>query len=165
MSPTWSPITASLLDGIFAGGVRSCSAPAASSGQVSLDFTPDPRKTFNRGDSTYFLNGRGGEISSPFTPKSLGEPLGRIARLGKDFFTLEHSIDLHPGDGLCFLKRAGNKSWPVWPYSALKGNKIYPARMDGLAKGMELHRNHDQAFLRHAGKKSPAAQDLLCDCD
>jgi len=149
-----------LLDGIFASGVHGMHVVpdgyrAASSGHVSLDFTPDPRKTFNRGDSTYFLNGRGGEISSPFTPKSLGEPLGRIARLGKNFFSLERSIDLHPGDGLCFLEEGQEQELAGVAVQRVEGNKIYPARMDGLVKGMELRRNHDQTFLHRMENNPP----------
>jgi 23S rRNA 5-hydroxycytidine C2501 synthase len=34
-------------------------------------------------------------------------------------------------------------------------NRIFPARMDGLAEGKELYRNHDQAFLHRLEKNSP----------
>ncbi len=138
-----------LLDGIFSGdGYR-----AASSGKVRTDFKPDPRKSFNRGTSVYFLNGRKKGIASPDTPKSLGEPLGKITSIGKDHFILEHPIDVQPGDGLCFFEREGELAGAA--VQRVEGNKIFPARMDGLARGMEIYRNHDQAFLRLLDKNPP----------
>ena len=168
-----------LLDGIIAGGVPDVpdGYRAASSGHVRLGFTPDPRKTFNRGTSTYFFSGRpalsghpaenpsgggtpfsrGNEITSPLTPKSLGEPLGRIASLGKDHFILEQASELNAGDGLCFLEegRDGKGELAGVAVEGVEGNKVYPARMDGLAKGMEIYRNHNQAFLRQLEKNPP----------
>jgi hypothetical protein len=60
-----------------------------SSGTVTLGFVPNPDKTFNRGYTRYFLTGRGAEVASPDSPKHVGEPLGRVAGLGRDSFTLD----------------------------------------------------------------------------
>ena len=50
----------------------------ASSGQVSLAFTPCLEKSFNRGFTRYFLDGRTPDIFSFHTPKSLGEEVGTV---------------------------------------------------------------------------------------
>ena len=144
-----------LLDGIFAGG----GYRPASSGRSFFDFVPDPHKTFNRGYSTYFFNGRpapsgrGTDITSQDTPKSLGELLGKVLSLGKDFFTLERSIEVQPGDGLCFFDPSGKLTGTQ--VQRVDGERITPARMDGLGRGMEIYRNHDQAFLRQLEKSMP----------
>jgi 23S rRNA 5-hydroxycytidine C2501 synthase len=57
----------------------------ASSGKVWFDFVPDPAKTFSRGTSNYFLQGRSADIVSSDTPKSAGEYIGKllIGAMGK----------------------------------------------------------------------------------
>jgi putative protease len=56
----------------------------SSSGRTFHDFTPDPDRTFNRGYTGYFINGRNSKISSPFTPKSLGKYCGTVTETGTD---------------------------------------------------------------------------------
>lgn len=58
------------LDAIFA---RRKEYVRASSGTCHFDFLPQLDKSFSRGFTHYFLRGRGGEITSFDTPKSLGE--------------------------------------------------------------------------------------------
>ena len=53
---------------------------ASSAGRCSYGFTPDPKKSFNRGSTDYFLHGRQPGIDSPRSPKYLGEPLGLVSR-------------------------------------------------------------------------------------
>src|SRR5512133_3326526 len=75
----------------------------ASSGKVLFDFQPNPLKTFNRGYTSYFLYGRKEPVGSPDTPKALGEPLGRVARLERGSFVLDSRAEIHRADGLCFF--------------------------------------------------------------
>ena len=50
----------------------------ASFGRVTGGFTPDLAKTFNRGYTELFLDGKRGQWSSMDAPKSIGEPVGRV---------------------------------------------------------------------------------------
>ena len=52
----------------------------ASSGKVKLKFEPDLEKTFNRGYTDYFLNGRQKAMISPDSRKSLGEFIGKVKK-------------------------------------------------------------------------------------
>jgi putative protease len=119
--------------------------PRAASGRSSVDFVPDPDKTFNRGFTTYFLNGRGGAPGAPETPKMLGEPAGEIAAMGKDTITFARRAELVPGDGLCFFDRAGELRGTA--VNAVQGRTVTPAKMEGLERGQIIYRNHDHAFL------------------
>ena len=65
----------SKLDAIFA---RRKEYVRASSGTCRFDFTPQLDKSFSRGFTHYFLQGRDREISSFDTPKSLGEEMGTM---------------------------------------------------------------------------------------
>jgi collagenase-like PrtC family protease len=133
---------------------------AAASGAVHLDFEPDPRKTFNRGFSSYFLHGRGADIAALDTPKSLGEPLGRVAAVGARSFTLEPGTPpLHPADGLCFFKDQKELSGTI--VNRVEGNTIFPASLEGLVPGVQVYRNHDQVFSEQLRKSQTARKMRL----
>ncbi|WP_026475397.1 peptidase U32 family protein [Alkaliflexus imshenetskii] len=116
----------------------------SSSGQVTTAFKPSPEKSFSRGFTTYFLNGRQKNIWSMHTPKSLGEKLGRVVKVNKDHFFIEDGLNLQNGDGLCFLNR--EKQLCGFRINVAEGNKIYADNISELFSGATLFRNHDRAF-------------------
>ena len=137
----------------------------ASLGRVQYTFTPDLKKTFNRGYTNYFLNGRQPDIFSPNTPKALGEYVGRVKEIRRDSFNVAGTATFANGDGLCFLAsgqvgenssgqvESGRNS--INPSTVLQGfrvnravgNRLYPFKMPkGLKPGMALYRNQDQSF-------------------
>ncbi len=81
---------------------------ASSSGRVTLDFEPDPVKTYNRDFTSYFLTGERDEITAPRTPKHAGEPVGVVTALESNTFTLNVPAPLNNGDGLTFLTGTAN---------------------------------------------------------
>ncbi len=112
-------------------------APKTSSGRVFLDFEPDVKKSFNRGFTDYFLDGRKRCFNFE-SPKSLGEKLGKITKVGKDYFEISNA-DVSKQDGLYFN---GNGCL----VNKVEGKKIYPNKMDGIAVGLEVYRNFDSKF-------------------
>ncbi len=117
----------------------------ASVGMVAFDFTPDPEKSFSRGFSDYFLNDTQNRVASFGTPKSVGKPLGRVARVLSDRIELEKNASLVAGDGICFMTPAGLTGTNV---NRAEGRTVWPNRLDGFAPGAEIFRNHDHAFIR-----------------
>lgn len=115
----------------------------ASDGESVPDFRPDPAKSFTRGESEYFFDGRRRGVASFDTPKAVGEPLGRVAEVGRGWFRLEKPADLAPGDGLCFLTPAGLAGTNV---NAVEGGRIVPNRMEGIVPGAGAFRNFDRRF-------------------
>ena len=79
----------------------------SSVGESVPDFTPDPSKSFTRGESDYFLDGKRAGVASFDTPKAVGERVGRVAGVSGGTFTLDGAHDLAPGDGICFLTPRG----------------------------------------------------------
>ena len=77
----------------------------ASKGRVSYSFTPNLKKTFNRGFTTYFLHGRQPDIFSPDTPKAMGEFVGTVKELRRDSFNVAGTASFANGDGLCFINQ------------------------------------------------------------
>ncbi|MBR1512901.1 MAG: U32 family peptidase [Bacteroidales bacterium] len=68
-------------------------------------FEVNPEKSFNRGFTDFFINGRQKGIGSPFTPKSMGEYIGEVAWCNPLRLEIDTEKALHNGDGLCFLNQ------------------------------------------------------------
>ena len=130
----------------------------ASLGRVRYSFTPDLKKTFNRGYTNYFLKGRQADIFSPDTPKALGEFVGRVKEIRRDSFNVSSTANFANGDGLCFLSRDPvNQSTRLEGFRVNRavGNRLYPFKMPrGLKPGMGLYRNQDQAFDKELSGKT-----------
>ena len=77
----------------------------ASNGLCNYTFDINPEKSFNRGFTDYFINGRQKGIGSPFTPKSMGEYIGEVTWCNPLRMEIDTDKTLHNGDGLCFLNQ------------------------------------------------------------
>ena len=77
----------------------------ASRGHCTYGFEINPEKSFNRGFTDYFINGRQKGIGSPFTPKSMGEYIGEVSWCNPLRMEIDTDKTLHNGDGLCFLNQ------------------------------------------------------------
>lgn len=117
----------------------------ASSGRSKVEFSPDINKTFNRGFTTYFLEGRCGAIGSHLTPKMTGDHIGRVRSVRSGAFVLDSSVALHPGDGLCFFGADGELKGTL--VNSVADGMVTPAKIDGLRPGLDVYRNHDHEFM------------------
>ncbi len=126
----------------------------ASRGQVSLNFKPDLRKTFNRGYTTYFADGRQHAITSFDTPKAMGEYVGDVKEIrGTQSFNVSGVARFSNGDGLCFI----NESHELEGFrvNRVEGNRLFPLKMPAsLRPGTRLYRNNDQEFERILSRTS-----------
>ncbi len=119
------------------------------SGRTRFFFTPDPRKTFHRGATDYFLHGEDDGMWSPDTPKSTGEEIGAVTRCGPNWFCLSEGTDrVHPGDGLCFLD-SGNELQGIQVVNVVDSCIRSHMTIPGLRTGMKVFRNRDHDFLKH----------------
>lgn len=164
-------------------GAEAPMAPAASSfyrasfGRVSGGFDPDLSKTFNRGYTELYLDGkRGPEWSSMDAPANLGVFVGTVRRLRRDRSGLEitlerpgssparkphksgqnsgsnSAVELHNGDGFAFIK---GSSIVGFRGDVCEGSTIRCQSADGLREGMRLYRNIDAVFTRELEKNLP----------
>ena len=125
----------------------------ASSGRVTYNFTPDLRKTFNRGYTTYFLHGRQPDIFSPDTPKAMGEYVGKVKELRRNSFNVSTTASFANGDGLCFID--DQHELVGFRVNRAEGNRLFPHQMPaGLRPGIALYRNSDQEFERRLSRVS-----------
>jgi collagenase-like PrtC family protease len=140
----------SKLDAIFA---RRKEYVRASSGTCRFDFTPQLDKSFSRGFTHYFLQGRDREISSFDTPKSLGEEMGTMKEQRGNYLTVVGVKPFHNGDGVCFLDEQGRLQG--FRINRVDGNKLYPAGdVPRIKPRTRLFRNFDQEFERILARKS-----------
>lgn len=125
----------------------------SSSGNSTYTFTPQPEKTFNRSATDYFANGRQADIGAFDTPKFSGEELGKVSKVGKDYFEVETNIELHNGDGVCFFDV--HKELVGLRVNTVEGKRLYPNEMPAdIRRGMTVFRNRDHAFMRLLEKDS-----------
>lgn len=109
----------------------------------SRTFTPNPEKTFHRGATDYFLNGRTRPLTNWNTPKSTGEYIGELLEAhGKTLrVRLLPQITLHNGDGLTI----GDEGFSV---NGVEGNLIYVNKhVTHAIKSGKLYRNLDVEFI------------------
>lgn len=119
----------------------------SSYGRCTYTFTPALEKTFNRGFTHYFFNGRQKDISSFNTPKAMGEYVGYIKEIRRGSFNVAGTAMFANGDGLCFFNR--QKKLEGFRVNRVKNNRLYPLTMPkNLEPGMALYRNNDIEFER-----------------
>lgn len=101
----------------------------SSFGEVTLKFSPQADKSFNRGFTDYFLNERKPEkIASLLTPKSRGE-------LVKDLSQLNN------GDGISFFDKEGK--FTGVNVNKVEDNRLITARKVELPKKGQIYRTSD----------------------
>ena len=123
----------------------------ASWGEVTGGFTPDTAKTFNRGYTELFLDGKRGKWSSMDAPKSMGEAVGTVQRIrrtpgqGMQFSVkpLQRGLELHNGDGFAIATADGVTGFRG---DVCEGLQVRCKDVPDLREGMTLYRNISAAF-------------------
>lgn len=142
-------------------------------GRSEGGFTPDLAKTFNRGYTQLFLDGkRSGNWSSMDAPKSIGEEVGTvvsIATMRQNFSNgkrpSEENITitlrmknpgdrLQNGDGFSFLSK-GRGEIVGFRGDVCQGNRITCRNVTGLYPGAKLYRNLSNAFEKELESNLP----------
>ncbi len=119
----------------------------SSNGIINLGFEPDLDKTFNRGTSTYFLNGRNKDISSINTPKSVGKKIGILKQKQQNKLIFKFDDDrtiIKNGDGLCYFN--ANNELIGFLVNNSNGNEILIDKNIDIKINTEIFRNQDIEF-------------------
>lgn len=133
----------------------------ASWGAVSGGFVPDEGKTFNRGYTELFIDGRRGEWASADSAKSMGEHIGTVAsvrRMGNGEMEIRLSgmdkdTRLSNGDGFSFLR---GRDTVGFRGDICEGNLVRARFVEGLRKGDRLMRNVSAEFERQLDSSAPS---------
>ena len=131
----------------------------ASFGRVRGGVAPDLDKSFNRGYTELFLDGKRGQWSSMDAPKSIGEAVGTVERLLPDGLVLrpaQPGLRLANGDGFSFLTPSGEIVG--FRVNVADGLTLRCRRPEGLREGMRLYRNLSAAFERQLESDKPVRE-------
>ena len=120
----------------------------SSSGESTVSFTPQLDKSFNRGFTRYFLdNRRQTGISSPLTPKSMGEEIKDISSLNN-------------GDGISFFNSKNEYEGVM--VNGIRNGRILGNRPFVIPKGATIHRTLDCQWQKQLSR-STAERKLWLD--
>ena len=132
----------------------------ASFGTVRGGFEPDLSKTFNRGYTQLYLDGRRGPWAAMDTPKGVGECLGEVASV-RPLNSRECVVTVRPrsrdlklssGDGFAVVGREGITGFRG---DVCEGLQIRCKQVSGLQPGAALYRNLDVAFEKAIQTRRP----------
>ncbi len=147
----------------------------ASSGHIDFGFIPAPAKSFNRGFTQLFFDGRRGRWACLDAGKALGEEVGTVSSVSRtregmkigikpctDTDSCRHASSasstgdnanypqFHNGDGFSFIGRDGREAG--FRADVCSGNTILCRTAEGLVPGTRLYRNLDTAFEKELEK-------------
>ena len=139
----------------------------ASHGSITHFFTPNPSKTFHRGQTDYFLSGKRSCIAQWDTPKSTGEVVGEILSVQGKQMKAHVSVPLHNGDGLCYVAEGGFTGFRINTAQDTHAGTIITALtpLEKAAPHTSLLRNYDHQFenlltQKTADRKLPVTWEI-----
>ena len=125
-------------------------------GKVRSGFTPDPFKTFNRGYTELFLDGKRGRWAAMDAAKSMGEEIGTVSSISRDRSAVtvrlrRNDITLNNGDGFSYVDKDGNVAG--FRGDVCTGNSIKGKGAASAGIGTVLFRNINSAFEKELDKQ------------
>ena len=123
-------------------------------GHVCGGFTPDTDKTFNRGYTELFLDGKRGKWAAMDAAKSMGEMVGTVSSVGKSSIELKlnKGVVLGNGDGFSFVSKFGKVEG--FRGDVCSGNTIRCKILPTLYTGAILYRNINAAFEKEIERQA-----------
>lgn len=141
--------------------------PRTSWGRSRCTFIPDAEKTFNRGYTEFFLDGKRGDFKSKDAAKGMGEYIGTVTGVrggGNSFvsFTYSSDKDIHNSDGLCFASKG--RVTAGFRANSCNGRNVELFTKDApVKKGDLIYRNLDAAFEKQLENTPPRMIDINLD--
>lgn len=139
---------------------NSSNLTAASSGKTEYFFTPDPTRTFNRGNTDYFVTGRKPDIGAFESPKFIGLQIGEITNVTAQYIDIKSEKMLTNGDGLNVLIKREVFGFRADKVDKLGANqyRVYPNEIPKSLNTIKLpfivNRNLDHLWQQNLLKDS-----------
>lgn len=130
----------------------------ASSGRTFYDFEPELDRSFNRGYTDYFLNGRKEKIGSWESPKSRGQVIGKLTGYKGKGYIIENAHKLNNGDGLFFVNE--NEEADGLQINFIENGIVIPNTFKHIKEGTMIYRNSDANFNRQVEKDNSAIRKI-----
>ena len=125
-------------------------------GTVTGGFIPDTAKTFNRGYTELFIDGRRGRWASMDAAKSMGEEIGTVTAISRDRSSVtlrlqNRNIKLNNGDGFSFVAKDGSVAG--FRADVCESQVIRSKPVQALFVGARIFRNINAAFEKELEKQ------------
>ena len=131
----------------------------SSVGRSAVEFEPNASRSFTRGATEYFFDGKCRGVASFDTPKAVGERIGRVRQVDRRGLLLDTKHDLATGDGVCFITSGSLVGTNV---VGVEGERVQLNRYDGVKVGVELSRNYNRLFSQ-AVERSRIKRTIAAD--
>mgnify|MGYP000860859725 CR=1 FL=1 len=129
----------------------------SSIGKTEIGFEPDVERSFNRGFTSFNLNGKKDIIGNLDSAKSIGKYIGKVSDInrsgrGKFYFQVDTKERFSNGDGLCFISMDGNIEGFL--VNGVEENPsqglvmIYPNKKPDIKLLTKIYRNLDTQFSK-----------------
>lgn len=119
----------------------------SSAGTIELGFEPQLNKSFNRSFTHYFLDGidsASNNMASFDTPKSLGEPIGRVKYTRTTKIAISTTETLSNGDGISYFNENGE--YEGFRLNRVDGNVINTLTPIAIQPKTMLYRTYNKSF-------------------
>ena len=126
-------------------------------GTVCGGFTPDTRKTFNRGYTELYIDGQRGKWACMDAAKSMGEEVGTVATVSHDKSSLtvkfaSRDIVLANGDGFSFVAKDGSVTG--FRGDVCNGTSIKCKSTPSLYVGAKIYRSLNAVFEKELERQA-----------
>lgn len=143
----------------------------ASSGITTTAFEPDPHKSFNRGYTHFFINGRSEITTNHSSPKSLGKPVGTVKSILGKRITLNvydrstddigETLKFTNGDGLCWYDKNNNLNGSYINHT--DNCTLTLGDVTGIEPGTVVMRNYDKVFIEQIQRADAVERKIQLD--
>lgn len=116
-------------------------------GRLFTNFIPDVNKTFNRGYTDFYFDGKRKTFINPLTPKFIGEKAGKVKSVKGNTIVLEKGFKFNVSDKVAFF----NDNFELTGTTVTKvlGNtSIEVLNSKEVKQGLVLYRNYDSSFYK-----------------
>lgn len=129
----------------------------SSIGKSEIGFIPELERSFNRGFTSFNLQGKNDVIGNLDTAKAIGKYIGKVVDLNlsgrnSDFIQIGTQEEISNGDGLCFYNQDGDLEGflvnKVETNSEQSYVNIIPNRKIEIKRLTKLYRNFDIKFTK-----------------
>lgn len=118
----------------------------ASEGEITTSFVPNPDKTFNRGYTNFYFDGKRKKFINSLTPKFMGEKIGTVKSVKGKSVVIDSKHNLNPGDRLAYFDR--NNDLTGTTVKTVKKTAIEVLDASSIKQGTVLYRNYDSLFYK-----------------
>ncbi len=118
----------------------------ASEGEIITSFVPNPDKTFNRGYTNFYFDGKRKKFINPLTPKFMGEKIGTVKFVKGKSVVIDSKHNLNPGDRLAYFDR--NSDLTGTTVKTVNKTAIEVLDASSIKQGTVLYRNYDSLFYK-----------------